>query len=245
MTPEGLNSRLTFLNQCVRPGRTIPTVTADGKQQLDVDNTAFGPPPVCVLRVGDFYHSKIIIDSVSLSYDENLLDINPEGIGLQPMIASVQLNFKFIGGQGLKEPVSRLQNALSFNFFGNTEVYDDRSISTISPPEPEVVTTEVPSELEANNSNNTSTNNTSNNTNANDGESSGTFEQSASTGPNGETTTLGPVSTPIWALNTQTNSYIYQPGNISGIQEPGNNTAGETNVIADANTNTEIPADIT
>ena len=104
-------------------------MTAEGKQQLDVDNTAFGPPPVCVLRIGDFYHSKIIIDSVSLSYDENLIDINPEGIGLQPMIASVQLNFKFIGGQGLKEPVSRLQNALSFNFFANTEMYDDRSTS--------------------------------------------------------------------------------------------------------------------
>ena len=30
-TPEGLNARLTFLNQCVRPGETIPTIGTDGK----------------------------------------------------------------------------------------------------------------------------------------------------------------------------------------------------------------------
>ena len=247
-TPEGLNSRLTFLNQCVRPGRTIPTVTAEGKQQLDVDNTAFGPPPVCVLRVGDFYHSKIIIDSVSLSYDENLLDINPEGIGLQPMIASVQLNFKFIGGQGLKEPVSRLQNALSFNFFGNTEIYDERSVSTISPPEPPT-TSPSPAELEANNSNSQSTNNTSTNTNAADGNSSGELvtEYSTSlTGPDESTTVeITQPPTPIWALNSETNSYVYQAQDISTIPGLTNNIAGVNNDIGIVSTQTTIPSDIT
>ena len=43
------------------------------------------------------------------------------------MIADINMSFYFIGGQGLKEPVARLQNALSFNYFANTEVYDDRS----------------------------------------------------------------------------------------------------------------------
>ena len=127
MTPEGLNSRLTFLLQCVRPGKTIPTVTEQGTTMVDADNTAFGPPPVCVLRIGDFYHSKIVFDSISYSYDENLLDLNPEGIGVQPMIVSVQTNFKFIGGQGLEGPVSKLQNALSFSYFANTELYDERA----------------------------------------------------------------------------------------------------------------------
>jgi len=56
-----------------------------------------------------------------------MLDLNPEGIGVQPMIVSAQLNFKFIGGQSLQGPVSRLQNALSFNFFANTELYDERA----------------------------------------------------------------------------------------------------------------------
>ena len=127
MTPEGLNSRLTFLLQCVRPGKTIPTVTEQGTSVVDADNTAFGPPPVCVLRIGDFYHTKIVLDSVSYNYDENTLDLNPEGIGVQPMIVTVQTNFKFIGGQSLEGPVSKLQNALSFNFFANTELYDERA----------------------------------------------------------------------------------------------------------------------
>ena len=31
ITPEGLNSRLTFLQQCMRPGDTIPTIGKDNK----------------------------------------------------------------------------------------------------------------------------------------------------------------------------------------------------------------------
>jgi len=127
-TPEGLNSRLSFLLQCTRPGKTIPTQTEDGLENLDAENTAFGPPPICVLRVGDFYHTKIAIDSVSFSYDPLILDLNPEGIGIQPMIATVSINFKYIGGQGLKAPISQLQNALSNNYFANTEMYNPNSL---------------------------------------------------------------------------------------------------------------------
>ena len=130
MTPEGLNSRLTFLLQCGRPGRTIPVVSSDGESMDDTtaaNNTAFGPPPICVLRIGDFYHTKIAIDNVSISYDPLIFDLNPEGIGVQPMIANIQMNFKFIGGQSLKGPVSKLQNALTHNFFANTEVFDSRA----------------------------------------------------------------------------------------------------------------------
>ena len=46
------------------------------------------------------------------------------------MIANVQLQITFIGGQGLDRPVEKLQNALSSNFFANTEMYDERSIPT-------------------------------------------------------------------------------------------------------------------
>ena len=132
MTPEGLNNRLSFLLQCVRPGNTIPTVNRDGSldTERDVDNTAFGAPPICVLRIGDFYHTKIAIDSVSFSYDPLIYDLNPEGIGVQPMIANVSMNFKYIGGQGLEAPVSELQNALSNNFFANTEMYNNNSVKT-------------------------------------------------------------------------------------------------------------------
>jgi len=131
MTPEGLNSRLTFLNQCVRPGETIPIIGPDGKPRYnDSLNTSFGTPPVLVLRIGDFYHTKIIPNNVSFSYEPLVFDMNPEGIGVQPMIVDVQLSFNIIGGMGLKEPVDQLQNALSFNFYANTEIYDERSTYT-------------------------------------------------------------------------------------------------------------------
>jgi hypothetical protein len=127
-TPEGLNSRLTFLQQCIRPGDTIPTISPDGRPIYnDAKNTSFGAPPICVLRIGDFYHTKIAINQISIQYEPLQFDLNPEGIGVQPMIADINMSFYFIGGQGLKEPIARLQNALSFNYYANTEVYDERS----------------------------------------------------------------------------------------------------------------------
>jgi outer membrane protein OmpA-like peptidoglycan-associated protein len=129
MTPEGLNGRLTFLQQCMRPGDTIPTVNSGGQLEYNnAINTAFGAPPVLVLRVGDFFHSKIIPENLSITYED--LDLNPEGIGVQPMIANITLSFSFVGGQGLKSAVDKLQNALSFNFYANTEIYDDRADAT-------------------------------------------------------------------------------------------------------------------
>ena len=132
ITPEGLNSRLTFLNQCLRPGETIPVVkSVNGKTELQYNNavnTAFGSPPVLILRVGDFYNTKIIPDNLQITYEG--LDLNPEGIGVQPMIANITLSFKFVGGSGIKDAVDRIQNALSFNYYANTEVYDDRAEAT-------------------------------------------------------------------------------------------------------------------
>ncbi len=128
---EGLNARLTFLNQCMRPGQTIPVIGPDGRpKHNDALNTSFGAPPVLVLRIGDFYHTKIIPNSISITYDPLVFDINPEGIGVQPMIAKVSLGFDFIGGSGLAGPVEQLQNALSFNYYANTEIYDERAIAT-------------------------------------------------------------------------------------------------------------------
>lgn len=134
ITPEGLNSRLTFLQQCMRPGDTIPTIkqkTPNSKPEAEYGNavnTAFGAPPVLVLRVGDFYNTKIIPNNLSIQYEG--LDINPEGIGVQPMIANVTLSFNFVGGSGLKESIDKLQNALTFNYYANTEIYDDRADSS-------------------------------------------------------------------------------------------------------------------
>jgi hypothetical protein len=134
ITPEGLNSRLTFLQQCMRPGDTIPTIKevngSTTSSYGDATNTSFGTPPVLILRVGDFYNTKIIPENLSITYDPLVFDMNPEGIGIQPMIANVTLTFKFVGGSGLKESVDRLQNALTFNYYANTEIYDERADTT-------------------------------------------------------------------------------------------------------------------
>lgn len=122
-TPEGLNARLTFLHQCTRQG---PTTTAGDVNTSSTTNLAFGRPPICVLRIGDFYNTKIIITGMSINY-EQMWDLNPEGIGVQPMMANVTLNFTFIGGSDLSGPIARLQNAITNNFYANTSVFDDRS----------------------------------------------------------------------------------------------------------------------
>jgi len=118
-TPEGFNSRLTFLLQCTRQGATI--------SEAGPKNLAFGPAPVCILRIGDFYNTKIIMDNVSIDYEPLVWDLNPEGVGVQPMIANVTISFKYIGGSSLYGPINKLQNALSFNYFANTQTFDPRA----------------------------------------------------------------------------------------------------------------------
>ena len=124
MSPEGFNARLTFLNQCMRQG---PTISSSDTNNGNANNLSFGRPPVCVLRIGDFYNTKILIDSLQITYDPLVWDMNQEGIGMMPMIADISLNFKFIGGSDLGGPIQRLQNAISFNYYANTSVYDNRA----------------------------------------------------------------------------------------------------------------------
>ncbi len=115
-TPEDFHKRLTFLNQITRPGATIENSTSQGK------NSIFGKSPVCNLRLGDFIHTKIIINGVSISYP-NIWDLNPEGMGVQPMIAEVTIDFIITGGQSLASPIDRLQRAIDFNFYSNSTFY--------------------------------------------------------------------------------------------------------------------------
>jgi len=137
ITPEGLNSRLTFLNQCMRQGPSIYDRKTDKNGQevgIQPQNLSFGRPPICILRIGDFFHTKVAINSLSISYEGGngiQYDLNPEGIGVQPMIANVQLSIDYIGGNTLAGPINRLQNAVSFNYYANTEIYDVRSDSVV------------------------------------------------------------------------------------------------------------------
>ena len=120
-TPEGFNARLTFLQQCTRQGPSVYTNTEKP------DNLVFGRPPVCVLRIGDFYYTKIIIENISFDFEPLVWDLNPEGIGVQPMIANVSMNFAFIGGSSLDGPITKLQNGISRNYFANTPLYDSNA----------------------------------------------------------------------------------------------------------------------
>lgn len=126
ITPEGFQSRLTFLHQCTRQGNTSAATDVLNKNRT-ANNLAFGRPPICVLRIGDFYNTKILITNLSINYDETTWDLNEEGIGVMPMMASITLSFKFLGGSDLTGPINRLQNALSFNHYANTGVYDNRA----------------------------------------------------------------------------------------------------------------------
>jgi hypothetical protein len=132
ITPEGFNSRLTFLNQCMRQGPSIydrKTLKDGTEVGVQPQNLSFGRPPICILRIGDFFHTKIVINSLSITYDGPQWDLNPEGIGVQPMIATVSMSIDYIGGHSLVGPLNRLQNAVSFNYYANTEMYDVRSDS--------------------------------------------------------------------------------------------------------------------
>ena len=127
MTPEGFNARLTFLNQCTRQGNTVTMSDQLGKT---ANNLAFGRPPFCVLRIGDFYNQMIVIDNINIDYNVSngiQWDMNSEGIGMQPLLAQVNISFKFIGGGDIAGPVRRLQNAMTFNYYANARYYDNRA----------------------------------------------------------------------------------------------------------------------
>ena len=124
MTPEGFMGRLNFLQQCTRQGDTISASDANGHT---ANNLAFGRPPFCILRLGDFYYQKIVIKNINITYDPLVLDLNNEGIGVVPLIANVTISFNFIGGGDLSGPVRRLQNAMSFNYYANGRLYDNRA----------------------------------------------------------------------------------------------------------------------
>ena len=130
ITPEGFNARLTFLHQCTRQG---PTATAsDVSTGTTAANLAFGRAPFCILRLGDFLNTKIVIESVNITYPDSQWDLNPEGIGVQFMMAKVSMQIHILGGSDISGPIKRLQNAVSFNYYANTSVYDNRSDIAVS-----------------------------------------------------------------------------------------------------------------
>lgn len=125
-TPEDFHKRLTFLHQCTRQGAALRyDVQVDDNNITRARNSVFGRQPICILRIGDFFYTKVIIESLNIDYTETPWDMNPEGFGMQPMMANVTLNMKIIGGQSLKGPIDALQNAVSFNYYANSNFSSD------------------------------------------------------------------------------------------------------------------------
>ena len=132
ITPEGFNARLTFLHQCTRQGPTSAVNSGQFNTESNnylkyAGNLSFGRAPYCILRIGDFFNTKIMIESISINYDNSgglQWDLNPEGAGVQPMLANISMNFKFLGGQDIAGPIEKLQNAISSNYYANASVYD-------------------------------------------------------------------------------------------------------------------------
>lgn len=120
-TPEDFHKRLTFLQQCTRQGSSKKySVKPDSDGILRARNSVFGRQPICILRIGDFFYCKVIIENINIDYTDTTWDMNPEGFGMQPMIAKVQMQMKVIGGQSLKGPIDALQNAVSYNYYANS-----------------------------------------------------------------------------------------------------------------------------
>lgn len=135
ITPEGFNARLTFLHQCTRQGPTSAVNSGQFNTESNnylkyAGNLSFGRAPYCILRIGDFFNTKIMIESISINYDNSgglQWDLNPEGAGVQPMLANISMNFKFLGGQDIAGPIEKLQNAISSNYYANASVYDEKA----------------------------------------------------------------------------------------------------------------------
>jgi len=124
-TPEDFHRRLTFLQQCTRQGAAIRSDnTTDVYGTLRARNSVFGRQPICILRIGDFFYTKVVIESVTIDYADTTWDMNPEGFGMQPMMANITLQMKVIGGQSLSGPIDALQNAVTFNYYANSNFTD-------------------------------------------------------------------------------------------------------------------------
>jgi hypothetical protein len=132
-TPEDYSRRLTFLRQLERPGNSVVT-TSDVNGIPLVKNSVFGRPPVTILRIGDFIHTKCIIENINYAF-ETPWDLNPEGMGMQPMICRIDMSIKLVGGQSMETHIDVIQNAESFNHYANSTFFgtaDDSSADIYS-----------------------------------------------------------------------------------------------------------------
>jgi hypothetical protein len=80
-------TKMDFLGKMTRPS------SAQGNSGF-----SFTRPPVCRIKLGDWWDSDIIVDSVSYTMTDAPWTL--DGGRVQPMWATVSINFKFVGSYG-------------------------------------------------------------------------------------------------------------------------------------------------
>jgi hypothetical protein len=127
-TPFDFTKRYVFLHQLTRPSK-LNNITS-------VDNTVFGRMPVFVIRYGDFIYSKAIARSINFDIQESTWDLNPEGMGVIPLMCNITMDLTLLGGQSLAGPIDRIQTANDSSFIANTSFnsgkYEDNKRFTSS-----------------------------------------------------------------------------------------------------------------
>lgn len=95
--------KMEFLSKLTRPARNdrFPQSSTVGFDRKDItEGFSFTTPPVCHIRLGDWYDHDIIIDSVSYDYADAPWTIG--GSKIQPMWVSVSINFNIVGPAGIE-----------------------------------------------------------------------------------------------------------------------------------------------
>ncbi len=129
-TPEDFHRRMTFLHQITRQGRALSLTSGNATAA----NSVFGRQPYIILNIGDLYKSKAIVSNINFDLNVDgapIWDLNPEGMGVQPMACRVSMSLTLIGGQSMETDIEKLQNAVSFNFYKNSTYLLDDNFSNI------------------------------------------------------------------------------------------------------------------
>ena len=94
--------KMDFLAKLTRPAKSD-----------DCSGFSFTKPPVCRIKLGDWWDNDVVFDSVNYSYENAPWTLDNTGV-VQPMWATVNMSFKFIGSFGGRSSGPVLSNHGNF-----------------------------------------------------------------------------------------------------------------------------------
>ena len=94
--------RMEFLSKLTRPASNASGVKKNSETGKWEGGSGFSftKPPVCHIRLGDWFNHDIIINSVSYDYSDAPWTTNLDAGRVQPMWANVTINFNIVGPAG-------------------------------------------------------------------------------------------------------------------------------------------------